>query len=118
MASVYSRPPEAVVLGLLGGIVPLVGAKIVLDGCAPFFCDGIWLDEGLPLVVACGVAVILGSSAMYVQPARHRTWGAAVLVSSLATLFWVLQLSIFGLVGLILGAIGGYRGITWRPRPG
>src|SRR3972149_592066 len=118
MASVSPRPLGAVVLGLLGGIVPLVGAKIVLDGCAPFFCDGVWLDSGLPLVVACGVAMILGSSAMYVQPARHRTWGAAVLGSSLATLMWFLQLSIFGLVGLILGVIGGGRGGTWRPPPG
>ncbi len=104
-------------LGLLGGIFPLVGARLELDVCAPIFCDGVWIARGLPLVLVCGVTVILGSSAMFVRPARHRGWGAVVLLASLASLGWVLWFPFFGLVGLVLGSVGGGLGIVWRPDP-
>lgn len=103
---ISTRPEAALVFGLIGGIVIVVGAIILLT----MGMYSIFLVLGLAGLIF-GVLVIVASISVYEQPEHHVAWGVIALVFSIC--------SIVGsggfIVGMALGIVGGALGIAWRP---
>lgn len=103
---ISTRPEAALVFGLIGGIVIVVGAIILLS----MGMYSVFLVLGLAGLIF-GVLVIVASIIVYEQPEHHVAWGVIALVFSIC--------SIVGsggfIVGMALGIVGGALGIAWRP---
>lgn len=60
--------------------------------------------------VAFGVVSVASALMLYLQPVRHRLWGA--LVTVFALLGWFGSIG-GGVIGSILGLVGGISGMKW-----
>ena len=109
------------ILSLIGGIVIIVGSLIAIFlyafgfpyatyyGMGPGMMTGFWtgygsgMMTGLTVVsLVCGVIVLIGALMLKANPSDHITWGAIILIFSLA--------SFAGMGGYFLGAILGIAG--------
>jgi len=115
--SIY--PSTAYWLSMIGGVLVLLsGISAILEGIfLTSFLESILpgisavvIGEGIAGVLF-GVVIIYAASRLRNTPASARTWGIAIIVFAV--------LSIFGgggfLLGFILALIGGILAATWHP---
>jgi len=131
------NPTSAFILSLLAGIFFVIGAGLLIGigalvgsigdlgslGSIPGLgnatsISGSTSGVGLSIVglgvfgVLLGIVTIAAAVLIHERPAKHRLWGALLVVFSVVS--WVG--SIGGLlIGFILGLIGGVLAITWKP---
>ena len=128
------KPVAALVLGLMGGILILLGSLVMsmfvfapsnsffdmsggmgMMGMSGMMGTSLMTGVGLAfslIGVSSGIVVILGSLMLYNRPSEGQLWGALIIAFSM--------LSLLGgmggfLVGLILGVLGGVFGLASRP---
>jgi hypothetical protein len=75
-------------ISAIGGIFSLIGL-----GAIPFFAVGIW-------IMTCSIIVIVSASKLHSEPFKHNTWGALILIFSIAGIY-----SIIGFIGGILALV-------------
>lgn len=102
---VPSRPTNAFVLGLAGGVLILVSGLFFFL-LSPFFFGLFGV-----LSIVFGIIVIVGSVLLYRFPSQRIAWGVVVLIFSISSIIG------FGgfIAGLVLGTVGGALAIAWKP---
>lgn len=120
MAVPTPKPTTPFVLGFMGGAIDLVVAVGVIaeapsmaslaGGSYPVSIVTVFTVYGALGVIFAAFS-IAASVLLYVRPARHRLWGALILVFAL--LSWVGSLG-GGVIGSILGLVGGASGLKWQ----
>ena len=90
------KPVAAIVLSIIGGLLNIGMLRSVLPNMPWGILNAFW-----PLIP------LVGGMMLYVNPGRHRIWGALVLGFCIAS--WVL-------LGSLLGDVGGILAIRWNPR--
>lgn len=112
------RPTVAFALALVGGLIILASGLLVGLILAFFaYLGGPFLGAVFGLLgILWGILVIFGAIMLYVQPARNRTWGVFIVVTSF--LSWYGPAYGGFLFGFVFGVLGGILGIIWyAPRP-
>ena len=96
------KPTAAFTLSLLAGLFTLIGAFLT-TAMAPIQIPGINASIVLVLGSIAGILVILGSWLLYSNDAQRRIGSILVISFSIIS---------FNFVGLILGLVGGFLGLT------
>lgn len=118
-----TRPLNAFILSLLGGLFILMGVlmAVVLSASNgyPYYLSSYYAPF-LATSSVCGVAVLLAAALMYLRPAMHVAWGVIALVLSVGSVIGAATgyYAIFGFIGITLGVLGGALSIAWRSVPG
>ena len=102
-----AKPTAAFALSFLAGLFTLVGAFLT-SAIAPILIPGISSSTVLILGGIAGLLVILGSWLLYNNEAQRKIGSVLVIGFSVIS---------FNFVGLILGLVGGFLGLTYEPTP-
>jgi hypothetical protein len=100
--NVEKKPTAAFALSVLAGIFSLIGAFVTLNAI-----QVLWFPSSMLLIWGSigGILVLVGSWLLFNNPAQRKIGSALVLVFSILSVSFV---------GLILGLIGGFLGITYK----
>ena len=119
-----SRPVNAFILTLLGGLFILMGTLLGVVFAPTYTYAGAYVPTYYyPFLLSSaisGVVVLLAAALMYVRPEMHVAWGVIALVLSVTSSIGAVTGydAIFGVVGIVLGAVGGAMSIAWRTTSG
>ena len=102
-----AKPTAAFTLSLLAGLFTLIGAFLT-TAMAPIQIPGIDASVVFAVGSVAGILVVLGSWLLYSNEARRRIGSVLVIGFSIIS---------FNFVGLILGLVGGFLGLTHESTP-
>ncbi len=102
-ANTEAKPAAAFALSLLAGLFTLVGAFYTTVALWPLQVPGISASFVFILGGIAGILVILGSWLLYNNEAQRKIGSILVIGFSIIS---------FNFVGLILGLVGGFLGLT------
>ncbi len=134
-ATENARPDAAFVLSLVAGLLILAGSGLAMGMSGrPYYSyggmmggyagmmngyygmmggyAGGWFFGLAAIGLVSGIVLIVGAIAMYINTRSTATWGAVILIFSIASL-----LGMGGFfVGAALGVAGGALALTWKPK--
>ena len=102
--NVEPKPTAAFALSVLGGIFSITFG-LLYDSLTMISIPG--LDASIVRILApvAGFLVIVGSWLLYNNEAQRKIGSALTLVFSIVS---------FNFIGLVLGVLGGFLGLTWK----
>lgn len=118
-----SRPVNAFILSLLGGLFMLVGTLLGLVFAPSYVTYGppytyvpSYYYPFLVTSAISGIVVLLAAALIYTRPSMHVAWGVIVLALSATSTVGAVTgyYALFGIVGAVLGVLGGAMAIAWR----
>ncbi len=104
MANTETKPTAAFALSLLAGLFTLFGAFLT-NVLAPLIIQGVDRSTILVFSAIGGILVIVGSWLLYNDKAQRKLGSMLVIGFSVIS---------FNFVGLILGLVGGFLGLTYE----
>jgi MFS family permease len=103
----------AISLAMVVTHVYILGNPTMIDQWQQLFLQRtrVWFAEAISAVlVASGVANVVGSYMLYKKPCQAEKWGYLVLMGSVTALFWMGGFLVGPLLGILAGAIAVYQG--------
>lgn len=115
-----TRPINGFILSLLGGLLIILGTVvgIVLTPTysGPYYTMPGYFYPFLLTSAVCGILVLVAAAEMYLHPDYHVAWGVVSLVLSIGAAVGAITgyFSLFGVVGVVIGTVGGAVAIGWK----